>query len=72
MIKRYCDVCKDEMPDDYEPVFVFTYNMKQFKVLMMLACDEDETDEDGDVAEDICHDCAKEALENAGFIEDDI
>ena len=65
MVRRTCDICNEEMDDTYEPKFVFSHGTRKIRVIISLLGDEE------DPGEDICHDCAKEAVENIGFLEED-
>ncbi len=67
MTKRTCDCCGDEMPEDFEPKFCFKYGLRKVRVILSLVSDEGE----GGDGEDICKDCARQALENVSFVEDD-
>jgi hypothetical protein len=63
--KRTCDLCDDEMEENYDPKFVFSHGTRKVRVIVSLVDDEENS------GEDICHDCAKEAVQNIGFLEED-
>jgi hypothetical protein len=64
MTKRVCDWCNEEMEDsEDEPKFVITSGTRRLRIMVTSPEEEDWTD--------ICKKCAKEAIQEIGFVEED-
>ena len=63
MTRRLCDICGEEFPEEQEARFVFSLDMRKLRVTVSFPQEDD--------GEDICRPCAKQALEQASFFEED-